>query len=140
MSDTPAKPFHRSLFFNATRFQKPIINLILYPAIATSAVLFFYILYFQYEVISAFSSPAKSSDSVTQKAFFIFVLLVLSFSGIILWAYKVSSNLVGAFERILRELDEILAGRGKRHIRARKDDELANELLKRVNALIDKLP
>ncbi len=140
MSDAPQKTFRRTIFFKANRFQKPIIDLILYPAIISSTILFFYILYFQYEVISTFSSPTKNVEAISLKAFFIFGLLVLSFGGIILWAYKVSCNLVGAFERILRELDDILAGKGKRHIRARKEDELANELLKRVNALIDKLP
>ena len=138
MSD--AAPTFRRSFFNSTRFQKPIINLILYPAIAASTALFFYILYFQYEVISVLSSPTKNIDAITHKAFFIFIFLVLSFGAIIVWAYKISSNLVGAFERILREMDDILAGKGKRHLRARKDDELVNELLKRVNALIDKLP
>ena len=139
MSDPVQKSFKRSIF-NINRFQKPIINLILYPAIATSAILFCYILYFQFEVIQVLSSPTKNIEAITGKIFFIFAFLVLSFGGIILWAYKVSNALVGAFERIMRELDDILAGKGKRHLRSRKEDVLANELLKRVNFLIDKLP
>jgi len=51
-----------------------------------------------------------------------------------------SSDLVGAFERITRELDEVIEGKEKKIIRARIPDELANELLKRINILIQRIP
>lgn len=53
-------------------------------------------------------------------------------------AFKVSEELVGPFTRILPELDAVIEGRSQRKIAARPKDELAKELLKRVNVLIEK--
>ena len=69
-------------------------------------------------------------------SFFIWCLFIL----ILLWSYAVSRDLVGAFERILRDLDDIIAGREQKHLYARKNDALANALLKRLNTLVDLLP
>lgn len=64
-------------------------------------------------------------------SFFIFILYQ---------TFAISLNLVGSFERILHELDETIKGEIRRHIKVRDHDGLANELLKRVNVLIDNLP
>ncbi len=63
------------------------------------------------------------------------VLCVIFVSSLV-YAFAFAHHLVGAFGRIITELDEIIAGRSQRPIKARPDDELANELLKRVNVLI----
>jgi hypothetical protein len=49
--------------------------------------------------------------------------------------YK-AANMVGSFERILREMDQVIDGNEKRNISSRKNDELTQRLLRRVNALI----
>ena len=56
---------------------------------------------------------------------------------IILWSFSVSLNLVGAFERIINELDDVISGKSNKPIHARPTDDLANELLKRINVLIE---
>ena len=52
-------------------------------------------------------------------------------------AFIISHRMVGGFGRVLHELDEVIAGRSKRTIIARPKDDLFNELLKRVNVLIE---
>lgn len=60
--------------------------------------------------------------------FFVMSVLVITFI--------ISRNLVGAFERVIRELDDILEGRKETPVAVRKHDSLAQELLKRVNKII----
>ena len=56
-----------------------------------------------------------------------------------LWTFDISNKLVGPFERILRELDEINEGKKKGPLKAREGDEMFDELLKRINKLLEKL-
>jgi hypothetical protein len=46
-------------------------------------------------------------------------------------------DLIGPFDRINRELDDIIAGRSKKTIGVRPRDQIAKTLLKRVNVLIE---
>ena len=64
----------------------------------------------------------------------------LAFLFIVLWAYYVSNKIVGPFERVLREVDDILAGKGKKKIGIRSKDGMFEELVKRINALVERLP
>jgi len=59
---------------------------------------------------------------------------------VVCWTYKISNRLVGPYERVLREIDGVLEGKGKKIIVARKGDMLFEELLKRVNELINRMP
>ena len=68
---------------------------------------------------------------------------ILVMSGIfmaicLIGTYLISRNLVGSFGRIIREMDEVLAGERAAPITARKYDWLAQEVLKRVNAFIER--
>ncbi len=59
---------------------------------------------------------------------------------VVIWTYKISNKLVGPYERVLKELDDILAGKRKDKIGTRPGDTMFEGLLERINALIDKLP
>lgn len=63
------------------------------------------------------------------------VLYYLFFSRIL---FGFVHRLAGAYQRILRELDEIIAGTKKSHLHLRKGD-YAQELIDRINQLINKL-
>ena len=52
-------------------------------------------------------------------------------------AYVISLHMVGAFGRIIYELDEIIAGRSQKIITTRSKDELAKDLSKRINVLLE---
>ena len=53
--------------------------------------------------------------------------------------YMVSKRLLGPYERVLREMDEILAGKRKEPIKVRDADEVFKELLIRINVLLEKI-
>ena len=60
--------------------------------------------------------------------------------GAAIWSYYFSNQLVGPYNRIIRELDDVVSGKSKKPIILRKDDDMFAELFKRVNQLIEKLP
>ncbi len=132
-------PANRKLFGRTSRFQKPILSIVGVTSLITF-ILALCVGYLCYDATTVVVDPAK--DIPVLKVIVLVVLMVLPviFYFIIVWSYKMSSQLVGSFERILRELDSILTGKDKRHIQTRKGDLLAEELLKRINALIDKVP
>ena len=58
---------------------------------------------------------------------------------VVFWTARVSGRYFGAYERILKEIDEVLAGRGKGPLKARHGDVIFEELLKRINAMIEQM-
>ena len=62
--------------------------------------------------------------------------MCLSLGVSLIVSFIISHNMLGAFERIFFELDEIIAGRSQKTINCRPNDELINNLLKRVNVLV----
>jgi hypothetical protein len=63
------------------------------------------------------------------------VLMIL----IVFWTLRVSGKYFGAYERIVTDLDRVLTGKAKEPLKAREDDEIFQELLKRINALIERM-
>lgn len=53
---------------------------------------------------------------------------------------RLTNLYLGCYERIIREIDEVLAGRSKDLLQVRKADSVFAELLKRINALIGRIP
>ena len=55
------------------------------------------------------------------------------------WTYLASRTVLGAIDRLFREMDEMADGRRERKpLSVRAKDTLAHELVKRVNKLIEK--
>ncbi len=65
-------------------------------------------------------------------------LVAVCLGFIIYWAYYVSNRMLGPYERILKDLDSVLATRRRRRITVRDSDEVFVELTKRINELIGK--
>ncbi|MBF0483798.1 MAG: hypothetical protein HQL25_03720 [Candidatus Omnitrophica bacterium] len=70
---------------------------------------------------------------------FLFILVV-AFVLVIVWQCKLSNSVVGAFSRVIREMDEVLDGKRKGPIIVRQRDEMFYEIVQRVNAFIEKQP
>ena len=64
--------------------------------------------------------------------FFLCLIVILS----IVVAFIISHHIVGPFGRIIKELDDIIDGKSTKNITSRPGDDLAKELLKRVNILV----
>ena len=64
------------------------------------------------------------------------VIVMLIF--IILWVYYKTNKIIGPHERIIRELDETIAGKRKGSLTVRQDDHMFGELVERINTIIEK--
>jgi hypothetical protein len=66
----------------------------------------------------------------------IMLLWVFLIVCVVIAGYK-AANMVGSFDRILREMDQVIDGSEKKPLTSRKDDELTQQLLRRINVLIN---
>ena len=66
------------------------------------------------------------------------IMMAAVFLSLIYWAYYISNKVLGPYERIIEEMDRILEGKKTGELHVRKGDEMFTELLKRMNALIEK--
>jgi len=65
----------------------------------------------------------------------VFALLVMAMVSLV-----VTHRILGPYERIIRELDEIIDGKHRRLLSVRQKDEMFSDLLRRINALIKRIP
>ncbi len=135
----PATDKSKRFIFRVNRFQTPLLNLIIIFSLASVLILAICVCYLSYDVTNSILNPSREIPTVKLVIILILLVLPLIFLLNIIWAYRASNRLLGAFERILSELDDVIATKKKRHISSRDEDELANELLNRINILIDKM-
>ena len=136
-----SKSPRKFISFKPDRFQRPLINFILFPCSVTFAVLFLYIGFLYYDISRRIEvMKLHNPIFIDQKILSIIIILWVLLFFVIWWSFRISSLLMGSFGRIIKELDECLAGKQRKHIQARSKDELSKELIKRINALIDRLP
>lgn len=129
----------RKVYLHINQFQKPIVNLTVAATFITVVILALCIYFLSYDLADLMLDP---NERVTTSRYVIplmLMILPLTYLVIIYLSLKVSNRMVGAFDRILRELDGVLAKNEKKHIRVRKDDQLVRDLLERINMLIDRM-
>ena len=132
----------RKKYLHTNTFQRRILWLAIVPSLIFCIFITISILELYREMddfMKYFSKPAVFS-MIEKWGLLIISALWLLFVFIIVWVFNVSGKLVGAFGRIIRELDEFIDGKEIKRIKARRKDDLANELLKRINILIKNLP
>ena len=127
----------RQPFSQANKYQRQIIALAFFPAIIVYAFVAILISVMHRDMVNVivYGSAATSAQFIYQWTTVILSVLCGILIIILVWAFVVSRNLVGAFERIIRELDKMLEKGEKWTLRARKNDHLVNDILKRVNKL-----
>jgi energy-coupling factor transporter transmembrane protein EcfT len=128
------KTYKRSLLFRINTFQKQLIFPVMLSCLFSLACLTY--LYRYTDVGSVIYNDQYSFLKMALP----WILISLAFIFIVLWTYYVSNKIVGPFERVLREVDDILAGKGKKKIGTRKGDVMFEELVKRIDALVERLP
>ena len=128
----------RKSLLNTNKYQRRIIALAFTPSFLLCVYVFIILTLFIRELtdVILYGSEVSVIQMITQWGGFIALSLWIVFILILIWSYVISRNLVGAFVRILRELDEVIEGKDRKAIKARPKDDLANELLERVNILI----
>ena len=128
------KPYRRSLLFHINDFQKRLIFPVLLSCLFSFVCLAYLYCY------SDVGRLIYNDQYYFLKMALPWILISIAFLFIVLWTYYVSNKIVGPFERVLREVDDILAGKGKKKIGTRKGDVMFEELVKRINALVERLP
>lgn len=137
--------FKRDILFNVNREQEKM----LYPFYVACAMILLCLVFFGYLF---FKHPLlKDSESFHTLTYnyelgadlrILMVVLISVVSATLLvvvyWAYKISNKILGPYNRILRELDEILEGKRAKPLRVRDGDEMFAELLRRINDIINK--
>jgi hypothetical protein len=129
----------RNIVLTTNKFQDRIIFLTFLPSI----LMFFFficIIFITNPVIS--EAVLHVSFLNLQQLIHRFPLLVVFSMCLILFlsmiaAYLISLNMVGAFDRITVELDDIISGRSRKKIDARPEEDLTQDLLKRINVLVE---
>lgn len=111
----------------------------LVPAIIVAVHLFYYLIVTI--MISEYKPPGSSGYEFLLAAKNVMVILFLSVPvcvlAIIIFSHNISHKIVGPFERIVRELDEIAEGKREGPIVIRKDDRFL-PLVEKINKLLDK--
>ncbi len=128
------KPYKRSLLFHINTFQKQLI----FP-VMLSCLFSLVCLAYLYSYTDVWSVIYNDQYYFVKMAL-PWILISLAFLFIVLWTYYASNKIVGPFERVLREVDDILAGKGKKKIGTRKGDVMFKELIKRIDTLVERLP
>ncbi len=132
---------NRSINFIATKYHRRIMAVAFFPVVIIFAVLLIFMNFFypQMADMILFTDTARTLQFINEQGSVLFLLLGSLAVLILLWAYAVSRDMVGAFGRILRELDAIIDGGERKHIRVRKSDDPATPLTDRINILIDNI-
>lgn len=139
MSQGKTKKSQRSIFKTANKYQDKIILLTFLPS-ALIFLIFIGIIFLGNPIVcqSVFHTTFPDLEKlVKQLSEWIVVFMCSIFLYSVIIAFVISNEMVGAFGRINRELDDIIAGRSSKTITCRPKDDLIKDLLKRVNVLVE---
>lgn len=122
-----------------TKFQGKIILLTFIPMVAL--VVFNFILLFALysAMVNIIMSPQSTAGLVQeiQKTYMIIIgVMVLIFIGAIFWVFVESGRMVGAFERLIKELNEFNDPSKVKLLRTRKEDTFAKEIAVLINGIL----
>ncbi len=130
----------RHRFVGLNRWQRHSVTLAVAPALVLFVFVFLLIEIFQPELSDVIirSSDEATVVVLTRWGVWMFVALAACMLAVVTWAYVASRTVLGAIDRLLREMDEMLDGRRERKpLSVRAKDTLAHELVKRINKLIE---
>lgn len=137
---TPNYSKKRNVFLTANKYQDKIILLSFFPS-AFIFLAFIAIVFIGNPIITK-AVFHTSIASVTNLVYIftgaiIFLLCLIILLAIML-SFVISHHLVGPFGRIIKEMDDVIEGKSQRMlITSRPGDELAADLLKRINILVE---
>ena len=129
----------RQIILRANKYERQIIDRIALAFLIIISILAACIFYIYTDFTNRIIEPMAAISML--KITVVVVLMIVPFLFLLftIWFYKIANSLVGAFERVIRELDQIIATKEKKHIFVRKGDDLPAELIQRINTLIDRM-
>lgn len=130
----------RNVFLTANKYQDKVILLSFFPSV---------FIFLAFILIVVIGNPIITK-AMYHNTYPDMVKLVMSFTGAIVFflclvillsvvlSFVISHHLVGPFGRIIKELDDIIEGKSQKMlITSRPGDDLAADLLKRINVLVE---
>jgi heme/copper-type cytochrome/quinol oxidase subunit 2 len=127
-----ANKMHKGIFFF-------VFAAALVPAIIVTILLYYLIFQITAQEIGMPDVIAQHIMPAAQKVLAIlFIAIPIIVAILLFFAYRITHQIIGPFDRIVRELDECLAGTKHGHIIIRKSDKFW-PLVHKINELLDKL-
>lgn len=123
---------------NLNRFQKQLLGAVLIACFLGYAVCLLCLDYFYFDESSILYDFTWVHLKLLVKWFA--PLAAVSLGIVAFIVYFVTHRILGPYERIVRELDEIIEGKHRKLLSVRKHDEMFGDLLKRINTLIKRIP
>lgn len=139
MPKGPLSKKSRNIFTIANKYQGRIIFLTFLPSILMFLLFIGIVLIANPSISEALlhTSFKNMEKLIHHTPWLIFFAMSLILLVSMVAAFVISLNMVGSFGRILGELDKIIQDRSQKSITSREEDDLAKELLKRINVLIE---
>jgi len=133
---------YRKTFFRTNKYQRQIILLAFCPVLIIFSLVSVLITLMHNDMagVILYNSPSMTAQFISNWANLINSSVCMALVIVLLIAYVMSSRLVGAMERVITELDEVIQKNDKKMIKVRKGDDLASDILTRVNVIIERLP
>lgn len=129
------KDSKRKSIFRVNRFQKMLFFPAIFAFIIGCCVAWLSIVY---SLIGNYlSGPELESFQGIIPAMLAFATVLMI--ALVFWTLNVTTRYFGAYERIIKELDKVLDGQGRGPIKTRQGDVIFEELLKRINRLIERM-
>jgi H+/Cl- antiporter ClcA len=123
--------------FSLNQYERKILNIVFLAAgIPVFLVIGFFYCMFS-DLVYTYLNTGLAGHFLDQFLVLSLILILYYFLFVAIVAYSFAHRLVGALPRVIRELDQKIAGKSKSHIQVRKDDYV-KELIDRINMLIDK--
>ena len=134
--------FKRNQFVCKSKYQRQIIMLAFLPSVIIYLFMAVLVCIMYNDLTGVILRESAASSIIFLKNWSMGISATLTFLliAILTWSFIVSCRLVGPFDRISRELDKAIDAKKKCKLAAREGDDLANDILKRINILIEQLP
>ncbi len=131
----------RNFFSINNKYQLQLLMLEVIPLLIISVVLTIVVFVMDAQVQQLFATQSFSMVAPCIAKWFYYVVCFVFALAIVFFivAFKCSQNLVNPFPRILREADRVLSTGEKKEISLRPGDDLGNEVVERINALIKRM-
>ena len=131
-------PFKRNIILNINRYQQSILVPVLLSASMACLMSIVCLIYLLADITE---TKMIYNIKLTDIQIFIpWIMMGISYLllFVVFWTYYISNKLVGPFQRVVRELDEVIDGTKTTPIGTRVGDKMFEELLERINKIIER--
>lgn len=133
----------RTKLFRFGRYQRPLARAFVLISLGFCVFISAVVLMFNRDWVNMvlYNNRTPSIRFVGSLYIYILAAIWMVFAYLMVWTAQLTNKLLGAFERIIREVDKSLESKKSRSIRARAGDyPVVTDLINRINLLLAKLP